>query len=273
MTKLRRMAVGLWRLQTVLSAGASLVMLVAPERVFVLLVAQAPGTTEQVAVDMIRMTSIYPLALSGFSLLAARPRSGAVQRWFAAGFVGVFGMLSGGWIWVVMQGRYGVGGTALAATFAALLLCNLGLAAQARPAAPPGLGNTPSPPPGTRGTWVAQGIYWEVFAWIFVISPMGTIGRQVKDVSWMTALARDQTMLLGCWSVGFGIFCLLAAWPLRTHVWRGFAWLFCAFLTIYFPVFSSVALSGRYILAAMLFLIPMGVFLLLNARLARYYLR
>lgn len=275
MSDSRPMATRWWKLQTLVMSLTALVLIIAPRWVFTQVTGQQapePTSPEQIAVDMIRMTSVYPASMAAFGWLAGLRRSMYVQRWFALAFVGGFATVTAGVVWAILRtGEYATAAWGVAVAVGILALANLGVAVLP----PRTTTEQPSPkaPPGSRATWLAQSLYWHIVAWLFVLAPDEVWGPQVvQSFRPLTDFSRDATMIIGCWSVGFGLFCLFAALPLREHAWRGFAWLITGFLVVYYPVFVGIWLSGRFELLALSALALNTVFLLLNIRIGRYYI-
>lgn len=223
----------------------------------------------RLAVDQLRMSSPYLLGLGGFTLFGLMTWRTVLRPRCA----GVFAMAFAVWATVqwmgVSAGHYAAPGAAAAVLATLLAMANLYFARQ--PAleriVPEDGGVCDTKPAMAFVFWTLQGLVLSGGSLAFLFAPapvLSLISGNPMGSAPMTDLATEQTRLLGALATGMSVLSFVAISSQRSFAWRGFAFFFSFFLTIWVLSIAWILLWGHYALPVLTVLVPGLVFLPMN---------
>jgi hypothetical protein len=226
---------------------------------------ESPGLSA-LAVDQLRMMSPYLLGLGGFTAFALMTQRTALRWRFALVFALAFTLWSLVQWHGVSMGRYARPGIAQVLFTSLFALANLYIAwlPSLERLAPEDGGIPDSKPPHAFLLWLAQGIILTAGSVAFFLAPaevLSTITGVPIDSELMSAMAIEQTRLLGSVAAGMSVLSFVAITTQRSFAWRGFAFFFSCFLTVWVVSIAWILVWGLYALPVLLVLLP-GLLLL-----------
>lgn len=219
------------------------------------------------AIDQLRMSAPYLLGHCGFTLFAMMTRRTRMKRGMASVFAlmfGLWGVVNIAGIWL---GEYGLAAIPFALIPIGLSLGNLGLAIPTPPhwAVAEDAGDSSTKPPFAFFLWVIQGTTLFVGAMAFLMIPRTVLSLiSGEPAESLTFLAVHQTSLLGAISIGMGLLSGLAVYVHSSFAWRGFAWFFAVFFSLWTLSIGWILVWGNYALPVLQVLLPGLIFLPAN---------
>ena len=263
-----------WLVQALILGIWGLAWFLAPGTSLSLLTGQPVAGLASEAVDQLRMSSPYLMGLAGFSVFAAMTRRTRMRR----GFGLVFGIALTLWSianWVgIASGLYGTTAVLLAIVPSALALANVAVALPTPPGWAPAenAGTSSTKPPAAFVIWLIQGSVLLSGATAFYFTPAMTLGLITgQSAAGLSPVAVHQTQLLGALSSGIALFSFFAVRSQRSFAWRGFAFFFVVFMSIWTVSIAWILGQGSYAWPVLSVLVPGLLFLPMNVWLGRQH--
>lgn len=262
-------AIWIWLGQLGLLTAGGLLYFFAPGFCLAAQTGLARTALSPLAVDQLRMSSPYLLGFAGFALFGLMTWRTVLRPRCAAVFALVFGT------WAVVQwigvgaGHYAAPGIAAAVLATLLAAANLSIARQPplERIAPEDGGVCDTRPALAFVFWTLQGFVLSGGSLAFLLAPapvLSLISGSPIGSPPMTALAVEQTRLLGALATGMAGLSFVAMRMLRNFAWRGFAYFFSCFLAVWVVSIAWILLWGHYALPVLAVLVPGLVFLPMN---------
>lgn len=223
------------------------------------------------AIDQLRMSSPYLLGLAGFSVFGAMTRRTKMKRSFGIVFGIVFTLWSiANWMEI---GRYVPLAWGLALVPTLLAVGNLSVAFRKPPEweRAENAGTSSTKPGAAFGIWMMQGTVLLSGASAFYFMPEMTLKLITADPSGDLGVAIHQTRLLGALSAGMGLFSFVAVRSQRSFAWRGFAFFFVVFMSIWTVSIFWILGQGDYALPVLSVLVPGLMFFPMNLWIGRQH--
>jgi hypothetical protein len=265
-------ALRFWGLQLFILAVWGISWLLAPSWCLSILVGVPVEELSASGIDQLRMSAPYLLGFGGFTLFAILTRRTTMIRGFGVIFAIILGLWSvANWVGIY-QGLYAIPAIALAVIPSVLTLGNI-LIAIPQPMdwrRAEDAGQSATKPPGAFVAWLIQGTVLFGGGAMCLAFPaffLATISGQ--DQLYLTDVAVHQTRLLGALTLGMVAFSFWALRAQRSYAWRGFAFFFSAFLSVWAISIGWILAWGNYDLPVLVVLLPGLIFLPMNIILAR----
>lgn len=259
----------LWLAQFVILMIWGLAWLLVPGTSLSLLTGQPVLALSSAAIDQLRMSAPYLIGIGGFTVFAMMTRRTPMRRGFASIFAFVLALWSAANWLGIWAGHYGPLAPAFALVPSVLALANVALAIPT----PPGweraenAGCSSTKPPAAFALWLVQGLVLFSGASAFFCFPAPVL----ELISGLPGdeVAVHQTRLLGALSVAMALFSFYALRAQRSFAWRGFAFFFSAFLSVWALSIGWILVWGSYAVPVLSVLVPGLLFLPMNVALER----